>query len=334
MQSTMNEVKRMINTRTAIRDEVLVNPGNRYIEFISPTGQMIRLPNVIKDYDQTWEDVPSPARDTVIIERDGRTYAVGTAAKVAHSGTKSAFDKGKLAMLQDSIFAALEPNYSQSILRIENLKIAVPDTRNQEAIAAGKALEGTHEYTRNGVDLIATIVKVTLIEEATAGYQYGIAQGLYQWPDDAINGVIDFGGGTSSGRLYSATGLILREASITLPGTNALAQNIQARLLKETGLSADLSSIMDGIENGSYQVGRNGASFVTHFASTVEAWLDDIRTKASAQWQPFLNDLGEVLLVGGSASLAQPLVTSTKGRFKIATPNPQDVTILGMGTGA
>jgi len=58
-------------------------------------------------------------------------------------------------------------------------------------------------------------------------------------------------------------------------------------------------------------------------------WLDDIRSKASNQWKSYLNDLGEVLLVGGSASLAVDLEERSEGRFKIAS-NPQDVTILGM----
>jgi len=323
----ITEVQKLITTRTAIRQEVLVNPGNRYIEYVSADGQMVRLPNVIRDFDASWEDVPSPSADTTIIEREGRIYAIGQAAKTMKG--KAAFDKGKLGMMFDSIFAALEPSYGQSILRVENLKIAVPDTRNQDAINESKKLQGTFEYTRSGQAIITTIAHVTLIEEATAAYNYGVKTNLYQWLD-AINGVIDFGGGTSSGRLYTSDGLMLREASITLPGTNQLAQSIQARLLKETGTSADLSAIMDGIESGSYQVGRNGASFVTHFASTRDLWLDDIRSKAISQWNPYLNDLGEVLLVGGSASLAASLEERTKGRFKVAN-QPQDITILGMG---
>ncbi|MCY7277257.1 MAG: ParM/StbA family protein [Phormidesmis sp. CAN_BIN44] len=320
------EVQRLITTRTAIRHEILVNPGNRYIEYVSASGAMIRLPNVIREFDPSWEDVPAPAAETVIIKRDGILYAVGTAAKTMKG--KSAFDKGKLSMMQDSVFAALEPSYGQSILRVENLKIAVPDVRNGEAIAQSQKLQGTFEYTRNGQDVITTIAKVTLIEEATAAYNYGVKNDLYQWLD-AINGVIDFGGGTSSGRLYSPDGLMLREASITLPGTNQLAQMIQARLLKETSTSADLSAIMDGIESGSYQIGCNGASFITHFASARDLWLDDIRSKAISQWNPYLNDLGEVLLVGGSATLATSLEERTSGRFKVAA-NPQDITILGM----
>jgi molecular chaperone DnaK (HSP70) len=263
---------------------------------------------------------------TLSFLRQNPLNAVGTAAKTMKG--KSAFDKGKLSMMQDSVFAALEPSYGQSILRVENLKIAVPDVRNGEAIAQSQKLQGTFEYTRNGQDVITTIAHVTLIEEATAAYNYGVKNDLYQWLD-AINGVIDFGGGTSSGRLYSPDGLMLREASITLPGTNQLVQMIQARLLKETSTSADLSAIMDGIESSSYQIGRNGASFVTHFASARDTWLDDIRSKAISQWNPYLNDLGEVLLVGGSATLATSLEERTQGRFKVAA-NPQDITILGM----
>ena len=236
----VTEIQKLLSTQRAVRNEILVNPGNRYLEYINSCGQMIRLPNVIRDFDISWEDVPAPSDDTAIIEREGRIYAIGQAAKTMHG--RSAFDKGKLSMMQDSIFAALEPSYGQSILRVEDLKIAVPDTRSEEAKAESQKLQGTFEYTRNGQALIATIARVTLIEEATAAYNYGIENGLYQW-SDAINGVIDFGGGTSSGRLYSPDGLMLREASITLPGTNQLAQSIQARLLKETDASTRLGKL-------------------------------------------------------------------------------------------
>ncbi|MCY7320443.1 MAG: hypothetical protein LH660_01210, partial [Phormidesmis sp. CAN_BIN36] len=156
------EVQRLLTTRTAIRQEILVNPGNRYLEYVSASGAMMRMPNVIREFDPSWEDVPAPTAETVIIKRDGILYAVGTAAKTMKG--KSAFDKGKLSMMQDSVFAALEPSYGQSILRVENLKIAVPDIRNGDAITQSQKLQGTFEYTRNGQDVITTIAKVTLIE--------------------------------------------------------------------------------------------------------------------------------------------------------------------------
>jgi len=70
----ITEVQRLIATRTAVRQEILVNPGNRYLEYVSASGQMIRMPNVIREFDPSWEDVPLPSAETVIIKRDGILY--------------------------------------------------------------------------------------------------------------------------------------------------------------------------------------------------------------------------------------------------------------------
>jgi len=66
----ITEVHRLLSTQKAVRHEILVNPGNRYIEYVSPDGQMVRLPNVIREFDPSWEDVPAPSADTIIIERE------------------------------------------------------------------------------------------------------------------------------------------------------------------------------------------------------------------------------------------------------------------------
>ncbi|MBD1825678.1 hypothetical protein H6F51_24735 [Cyanobacteria bacterium FACHB-DQ100] len=324
--STMSELQKLNRNYQAIREKVYVNPGNRFTEFLNPQGQIIRLASVVRDFDLDFEDYPQCNETTVVIERDKRIYAIGSLAKTLKG--KAAFDKGKLQMMADLVFAALEPNPGSNILRVENLMIAVPDVRNDEALRAVKSLEGTFDYKRNGKDLIVTIAKATAIEEAAAAYRYGIKHGLYQWTG-AINGVIDFGGGTSSGRLFAPEGVPIREASVTLPGSNQLGHAIQARLLKATGQSVDIGSILDGIENQTYTTGHNGVSFAACFESCVSEWLDDIRSAARGQWQSYLSDLGEVLLVGGSAPLAGAIEQSTGGRFKIA-PNPQDITILGM----
>ncbi|MBD1841831.1 hypothetical protein H6F89_00070 [Cyanobacteria bacterium FACHB-63] len=321
-----SELQKLNRSYQAIREKIYVNPGNRFTEFLNPQGQITRLASVVRDFDLEFEDCPQSSETTVVIERDKRIYAVGALAKTLKG--KAAFDKGKLQMMADLVFAALEPNPGSNILRVENLLVAVPDVRNDEAIRAVKSLEGTFDYKRNGRELIVTIAKATAVEEAAAAYKYGIKHGLYQWTG-AINGVIDFGGGTSSGRLFAPEGTAVREASITLPGTNALGHSIQARLLKATGQSVDVGAILDGIENQSYTTGHNGVSFAAYFDSCVSEWLDNIRSMARGQWQSYLSDLGEVLLVGGSAPLAGAIEQSTGGRFKIA-PAPQDITVLGM----
>ncbi|MBW4441887.1 MAG: hypothetical protein KME10_11750 [Plectolyngbya sp. WJT66-NPBG17] len=332
--NALTELQKLNRSYNAIREKVCVNPGNRFTEFLNIQGNIVRLPSVVRDFDPEFEDYPKSNESTIVIEHTSvsnkqkhtRLYAVGSLAKTLKG--KAAFDKGKLNLMQDLVFAALEPNHEQDILRVENLLIAVPDVRNTDAIATVKSLEGTYDITRNGKDLIVTVAKATAIEEATAAYKYGIKNGLYQW-QDAINGVIDFGGGTSSGRLYTPEGVPIREASITLPGTNALGHAIQARLLKATGQSPDIGAILDGIESGSYTTGHNGVSFAAYFDVCRAQWLDDIRSTARGQWISYLPDLGEVLLVGGSAPLASTIEESSSGRFKIA-PRSQDITILGM----
>lgn len=327
----MTEVQKMNRNFQAIRETVCVNPGNRFTEYLDVRGNIVRLPSVVREFDLSFEDYPQANDSTIVIEHNGikskRLYAVGSLAKSLKG--KAAFDKGKLELMQDLVFAALEPNASQSILRVENLLIGVPDTRNAESTSAVKSLEGTHDIIRNGKPLVVTIAKATAIEEATAAYRYGIKNRLYQWTD-ATNGVIDFGGGTSSGRLYTPEGTPIRAASITLPGTNALGHAIQSRLLTATGQSVDIGSILDGIESGTYCTGRNGISFADYFETCRSQWLDDIRTVARGQWSSYLPDLGEVLLVGGSAPLATALEEKTNRRFKIASQS-QDITVLGMG---
>lgn len=332
--NALTELQKLNRNHQAIREIICVNPGNRFTEFLNIRGDIVRVPSVVRDFDPEFEDYPQSNDSTIVIERSTvinkqkhtRVYAVGSLAKTLKG--KAAFDKGKIGMMQDLVFAALEPNFGQDILRVENLLVAVPDVRNTEAINAVKSLEGTHDITRNGRQLIITIAKASAIEEATAAYRYGIKRGLYQW-HDAINGVIDFGGGTSSGRLYTPEGVPIREASITLPGTNALGHMIQARLLKATGQSVDIGSILDGIESGSHTTGHNGIDFKAHFDVCVTDWIDNIRTTARGQWSSYFADLGEVLLVGGSAPLATAIEESTNKRFKIAERS-QDITVLGM----
>lgn len=334
MSYAMTELQKLNRSYQSIRQTICVNPGNRFTEFLNIRGDIVRLPSVVRDFDPEFEDYPQSNDSTIVIEhttvidkqKRTRLYAVGSLAKTLKG--KAAFDKGKINLMQDLVFAALEPNFGQDILRVENLLVAVPDVRNTAAIAAVKLLEGTHDITRNSRQLVITIAKTTAIEEATAAYKYGLKNGLYQWRD-AINGVIDFGGGTSSGRLYTPEGVPIREASITLPGTNALGHMIQARLLKATGQSVDIGAILDGIENGSYNTGHNGVNFESQFQSCVTEWVDDIRSTARGQWSAYFADLGEVLLVGGSAPLATAIEESTNGRFKIAERS-QDITVLGM----
>ena len=121
----------------------------------------------------------------------------------------------------------------------------------------------------------------------------------------------------------------MREADAILPGTFDLARKIATRIQHEFSATLALSLIMDGIEDGSYQLGTTGYSFAAAFESARDEWLADIKGQIENRWGRWLPNLGEVLIIGGSAPIAYPLQEATKGRFKIA-PNPQTISIVGM----
>jgi hypothetical protein len=121
----------------------------------------------------------------------------------------------------------------------------------------------------------------------------------------------------------------MREADVILPGTFDLARKIATRIQRDFPTTPGLSLIMDGIETNDYQLGTTGYSFAAAFESARDEWLADIRGQIKTRWGQWLPNLGEVLMIGGSAPLAYPLQEATKGRFKIA-PNPQTISIVGM----
>lgn len=47
----ITEVTRLLSTEKVVRAEILVNPENLYLEYVPASNQMVRLPNVIRDFD-------------------------------------------------------------------------------------------------------------------------------------------------------------------------------------------------------------------------------------------------------------------------------------------
>ncbi len=86
---------------------------------------------------------------------------------------------------------------------------------------------------------------------------------------------------------------------------------------------------MDAIADRSYKVGVSGANFAHLFEKCRDTWLEEIRATLRTAWSQYFAEVGEVLVIGGSAPLAQPIEESTKGRFKVAQ-NPQTISIRGM----
>jgi hypothetical protein len=192
-----------------IRPVVVFDGGNRTTQWINPTGKICTLPSVIKQIDPSWEDV-EPDQNSVVIHHVGKTFVVGQAAK--DLGGVAFFQTNKLDLAQQAIFAALEPNPSSDVVRVERLLIAVPHSKNEDA-AFLKAIEGTHEFARNDQPIIATVRKVEAIDETKAAYAYARKQGLFLSSRN-LNGVLDVVGLIFKTRAVSRIPLPLRVISV------------------------------------------------------------------------------------------------------------------------
>lgn len=295
-----------------IRTQVVFDGGNRSTLWINPQNQIQKIPSVIK-FLESWEEA-EPTKNSVLIENTNVKFCVGSLA--ADLGGRPVHEEDKCDLAFLLALAALEPHPGQKVVTVSKLFVALPDSRKQGDRELLKRLEGTHEFKRNGVEIIATVREVVPVDETRGAYTFATKWGLYRSAKH-INGVLDLGGGTAIARLYAPGGTLLRKADCLLPGTNALSAKINAALIPVTGYSQDSGLIMDAIEDGSFEIGTSGINFQPQFFKCRDEWLTEIRGKLKTSWGEYFSRIGEVLIIGGSAPLAEPLEAATKGRFRI-----------------
>lgn len=307
-----------------LRQRICFDGGNRTTAWIDPRGKIKIIPSIIKNL-ADWEEAESDEK-SIVIQFEGKRYVVGELAK--QLGGRPVFEQDKCDLALLLALCALEPNPDQNVVSINELLIALPDKRQAENLKALQKLETTHEFTRNGQHVVASVRKIRAIDETAGAYALAKRHGLFRAVNQ-INGVLDFGGGTSIARLYTANGTLNRKGDRILPGTADLASKIDAALLPRTGASQNLGLIMDAIADNSFEIGTTGINFEAVFREVRDEWLNDIRDRIKRSWAEYLPQIGEVLMIGGSAPLAQSLEITSKGRFKVA-PHPQLFNLKGM----
>ena len=306
--------------RAVVRPVLAIDPGNRFTKWVD--CQTVRLiPSYVKEL-ADWEEGASDA-NSYEIEFDGRRYLVGRLAQLM--GGSPAFESGKADLAHLLILPALA---SDSPQRIERLVIPTPDSRNQATIAKLKELETTIEFSVNGHECLSTIRSVVAVDECRGAYDLALGRSMWRYPNNP-NGVLDIGGGTAIARLFAPGGALLRDADIVLPGTSHLAQRLAAAILPKVGSTADAGMLMDAIASNDFRYGSTDIDFSREFVSVRDAWTADVRAKLKANWAKYLPSLGELLIIGGSANLLQPMCEVSKGRFKVA-PKPQFFNLYGL----
>ncbi len=330
MTATLTEHVAIAPTPAVKRPIAALDAGNRTTQWIDPQNIVRTIPSCIKMLED-WEEA-SPDSQSILIEvldNSGNIkerFIIGTEAQ-RQKGV-SAFTGNKCEMAKHLIYAALEPLPGTNTVIFDYLRVALPDARNAENVGLLKGLADTYYFRRNGETIHASVREVEPVDETRPAYRFACAKNLYK-SLKYINGVLDLGGGTGIGRLYSPSGNVMRQADVIVPGTFQLAKKIDSALMPTTNQSQDLAQIMDAIADGSYQVGVSGANFVHLFQKCRDAWLEEIRAALRTAWGQYFDLVGEILMIGGSAPLAAPIEEATKGRFRVA-PNSQEISIRGM----
>ena len=306
--------------RTVSRPVLAVDAGNRFTKWID--CQTVRsIPSYVKEL-ADWEEGGADGQ-SYEIEFSGRRYLVGRLAQLM--GGSPAFESGKADLAHLLILPALA---SDSPQRIERLVIPTPDSRNRATIAKLKELETTIEFSVNGQDCVTTIRSVSAVDECRGAYDLALGRQMWRYPQNP-NGILDIGGGTAIARLFAPGGALLRDADIVLPGTSHLAQRLAAAILPKVGSTADAGSLMDSIAANNFIYGNTDIDFSREFVAVRDAWVNDIRSKLKSNWAKYLPALGELLIIGGSANLLEPMCAASKGRFKVA-PRPQFFNLYGL----
>lgn len=311
-----------------------IDAGNRTIAACNGDGEFINLPSVIAEvnpYDDLPQDCPASAiihyHNGKAAERDSR-FVIGRLAREIGGIQTFTGDKSELA--GRLVLAGLELPEGTRQAVIKRLVLCTPNVTATDKVNAMKdQLFGVHTFDRNGVGLTINIQNVVCQPETKGAYNFAKANHLFKW-NDHPNGILDLGGKTSIGQIYLPSGMAPTAGRVVLPGTYLLAQMIAENDPALVGLDnyPDLGIIMDGIASQDYLYGLD-ICFKDTFHKQLPKWLEELRNKVKLGWSQYLSELGEVLMIGGSAPLAKSVVVNTSGRFKIAE-NHSTINVQGM----
>ncbi len=313
--------------------QLAIDIGNRVIKSCNSNGYIKTMPSWYRDLEE-WDSLLPDNNSVVIHYLQGdnhdlvkHAWVVGNMAQ--DLGGSPTFESEKAFLAAKLALAMIEGGESVPHVVVERLVCALPNELQTEKVEAiVKALAGGHKIKRNGEGMKIDIMSVEVQPETLGAYKWVLSQKLFQYA--RINGILDLGGKTGIGQLYTKNGTLIRESRIIVGGTYQLAQLVaQHPKLIRLDTSPRLSLIMDAIADESLTYGTTGVSFADKFPQYVLQWLEEIRNKLKIGWVKWLPELGEVVMVGGSAALAKPLVEQTAGRFKVAT-QPQFCSVMGM----
>lgn len=276
--------------------KLAIDAGNRHIKVVADNGLIKQMPSYLAK--ANFRDA-----DAISYEGGDRTdlvgerWLVGNAAK--HRNGEAIFYSEK-ADLMPKVVLGILPLLGSGSVNIASLRLCLPDIYGADSKALTAALKGTHQI--NGDTF--RIGSISVRNEAICSYQFLLNSGIFKYARP--NGILDIGGGNTTGVLITPEGDPIWDSKFTSYGAIELAKMVASHPdlvgLESKGLSPRLDLILDAIASADRRYGSG-----KDIGGAIDACLPDFLNKVKAQmttaWEPYLSSIGEIAIIGGSAPL-------------------------------
>ncbi len=289
--------------------KLAIDAGNRFVKMATNTGTYKIFPSYLAKADFRDADAISyeaGSRKDLI----GQRWHIGESAKFKNG--QAVFYSEKSELMPQMVLGVIA-QLGGTTTNISALNLCLPDgfnqQQNQSLIAALKGIHTINEKTYR-------VGSINIHSEGAVAYPYLLNSGAFKYARN--NGIIDLGGGNSTGVLVSPHGQPIWESKITLPGTIALAKMVANHQdligIESKGNTPRLEIIMDGIATD-YKYGsvRDISQAIN---DCLPEFLTSIKSAILTQWSPWLSGLGEIAIIGGSAALFRDLAAKNE-RIKV-----------------
>jgi hypothetical protein len=225
--------------------KLAIDAGNRHIKVVADNGLIKKLPSYV---------AKANFRDTDAISYEGgdrkdligQRWLIGDAAK--HRNGAAIFYSEKVDLMPQVVLGCLPLLGSQldsQTFNIASLRLCLPDIFVADSKALATALKGTHQINGNTY----RIGSISVRNEAICSYQYLLNSGIFKYA--RANGVLDIGGGNSTGCLLTPDGEPIWDSKFTSYGAIELAKMVASHPdlvgVESKGLSPRLDLILDAI---------------------------------------------------------------------------------------
>ncbi|NJL81657.1 MAG: hypothetical protein HC836_15975 [Richelia sp. RM2_1_2] len=249
------------------------------------------------------------------------------------------FKLGRQAGRQPNCLSAAEAGKNQAEIFLPMLLANTPDgfegSVSMLVPAFSKSAEtwirtavlGTHEYSVNKAERIASFTDIEFHRESDTALHYAYIRGIVPPHEGTL--LIDIGGGTVNAVIATFEDGeldILWRDSFDNRGGIALAKGILDTDYVKAQKTMKTADIMDAIANGKRYIGnRPDRSFEPVFDDCVKAWFKAIRVTVMSAADAYLDDVNNIVWMGGSVELLRPQLEGKDGQ--LVFPSPQEANI-------